>query len=123
MFYKERERRIHIVMVGIGVVFIAISGKLFYEQVIHHESILKKAQNLWERDFHISGIRGSILDRNGYVLAQDIPSTSLVVVPAQIKDPTTTAKVLSEILEMDSDVLYERITKKDSTQKIQPEGR
>lgn len=123
MFYKERERRIHIVMVGIGVVFIAISGKLFYEQVIHHESILEKAQNLWERDFHISGIRGSILDRNGYVLAQDIPSTSLVVVPAQIKDPTTTAKVLSEILEMDSDVLYERITKKVSTQKIQPEGR
>lgn len=123
MLKKENLKRVKIVMIGFAIIFSAILGKLFYEQVIHHNAILEKAQNLWERDFHISGMRGSILDRNGNVLAQDIPSTSLVVVPSQIEKPKKAAKLLSAILEMDEKDLYKRITKKVSTQKIQPEGR
>lgn len=112
-----------IVYTAFCVVFTAISGKLFYEQVIHHNAIMEKAENLWERDFHIRGMRGRIIDCNGEILAQDIPATSLVVVPAQIEDPKATSKKLAAILQMDENDLYQRITKKVSTQKIQPEGR
>ena len=46
-----------------------------------------------------------------------------MVVPAQIEDAKLVASKLSEILDADENKLYETITKKVSTQKIQPEGR
>lgn len=78
---------------------------------------------LWQRDFSVAGRRGSILSRDGTVLAKDIPATSVVVVPAQIEDAKQTAKQLAAILECEESGLYEKITKKVSTQKLQPEGR
>ncbi|NBK96511.1 MAG: stage V sporulation protein D [Erysipelotrichia bacterium] len=119
----EIRKRMQIMMIAFTLVFVSILGKLFYEQVFNHNTILKKAQNLWERDFHISGLRGSILDCNHEVLAQDIPATSLVVVPSQIEDAKKAAKAISAIIEMDEEKLYQKMIKKVSTQKIQPEGR
>ena len=84
---------------------------------------MEKAMNLWQRDFPVAGRRGAILDRNGTALAYDIPSTSVMVVPAQIKEPKQTAAVLADILEADADAIYEKITNHVSTQKLQPEGR
>lgn len=104
-------------------IFALILGKLGYEQIFHHDTIMEKAMNLWERDFTIAGLRGSILDKNGNILAHDIPSTSVMVVPAQIKDSKSTAAQLAQVLEADETKLYETITKHVSTQKIQPEGR
>lgn len=118
-----KKSRIKVVLFGILFLFIAIVLKLFYEQILHHESVLSKAQNVWERNLQITGIRGDIVDRNGIVLATSIPSSSLVVVPSQIEDAKDTAKKLSVILEMDENELYEKITKKVSSQKIQREGR
>lgn len=84
---------------------------------------MEKALSLWERDFTVAGLRGSILDKNGTVLASDIPSTSVMVVPAQITDVDGTAQKLSEVLEADKAKIKETISKHVSTQKIQPEGR
>lgn len=84
---------------------------------------MQKALSLWERDFTVAGLRGSILDKNGTVLASDIPSTSVMVVPAQITDVDGTAQKLSEVLEADETKIKEKISKHVSTQKIQPEGR
>lgn len=123
MLKAENRKRVTIIWLMFIVIFASILSKLFYEQVFHHNDILEKAQNLWERDFHIAGMRGSILDRNNEVFVKDIPSTSLVVVPAQIENPKKCAKKISEILEMDEDKLYQKMTHKVSTQKIQPEGR
>ena len=120
---KEREFRLKLLILGFTLIFFSIGGKLFYEQVIHHNDILEKAENLWERDFNITGKRGNILDCNGNVLATSISSTSLVVVPSQIEDKEKTAKALSTILEMDENTLFTQISKKVSSQKIQPEGR
>ena len=86
------------------------------------EDIMEKALSLWEREFTIAGLRGSILDKNA-CLAHDIPSTSVMVVPAQIKDPDATAEKLSEILGADKAKIKATISKHVSTQKIQPEGR
>ena len=105
------------------LIFTCIIAKLGYEQIFHHTDIMQKALNLWERDFTIAGLRGSILDKNHNVLAHDIPSTSVMVVPAQIKKPKETAEKLAQVLQGDEQKLYETITKHVSTQKIQPEGR
>ncbi len=81
--------------------FCCILGKLGYEQIFHHTDIMEKALSLWERDFTVAGLRGSILDKNGNVLAHDIPSTSVMVVPAQIQDADKTAQQLADVLQAD----------------------
>ena len=48
--------------------------------------------NLWQRDFAVAGTRGTIYSSDGTVLAQDIPATSVVVVPAQIEDGGKTGR-------------------------------
>lgn len=123
MIRGKVKKRIKIIFICCTCVFSLILGKLAYEQIFHHEIILNKALNLWERDFTVAGLRGSILDKNGNVLAHDIPSTSIMVVPAQIVDAESTAQQLADVLEADKDKILQTITKKVSTQKIQPEGR
>ncbi len=123
MIRGKIKKRIMIIFISCSCIFALILGKLGYEQIFHHDEIMKKALNLWERDFTVAGLRGSILDKNGNILAHDIPSTSVMVVPAQIQDATATAKALADVLEVDETKIYETITKKVSTQKIQPEGR
>lgn len=117
------KKRISLIFLCTITIFCCILGKLGYEQIFHHEDIMEKALSLWEREFTIAGLRGSILDKNGNVLAHDIPSTSVMVVPAQIKDPDATAEKLSEILDADKAKIKATISKHVSTQKIQPEGR
>lgn len=123
MIRGKVKKRIMIIFICCACIFTLILGKLGYEQIFHHTDIMARALNLWERDFTVAGLRGSILDKNGNILAHDIPSTSIMVVPAQIKDAKDTAKKLAEVLEADENKIYETITKHVSTQKIQPEGR
>lgn len=123
MLRGKVKKRITVIFLCTIVIFCCILGKLGYEQIFHHEDIMQKALSLWERDFTVAGLRGSILDKNGTVLASDIPSTSVMVVPAQITDVDGTAQKLSEVLEADETKIKEKISKHVSTQKIQPEGR
>lgn len=116
-------KRMNFVCIFIGVLFGCITGKLFVEQVIHHSSILNKAQNLWQRDFKISGNRGIIYTSDMVAIASDIPSTSVIVVPLMIKNYEKCANILSSILKCDEKALLEKIQKRVSTQKLQPEGR
>lgn len=123
MIRSKVKTRISSIFLCCIIIFGCILGKLGYEQIFHHTDIMQKALSLWERDFTVAGLRGSIVDINGSVLAHDIPSTSVMVVPAQIKDAKTTAQKLAEVLEADEEKIYTTITKHVSTQKIQPEGR
>lgn len=123
MIRSKVKTRISSIFLCCIIIFGCILGKLGYEQIFYHTDIMQKALSLWERDFTVAGLRGSIVDINGSVLAHDIPSTSVMVVPAQIKDAKTTAQKLAEVLEADEEKIYTTITKHVSTQKIQPEGR
>lgn len=120
---ENHRRRITQVFLCACLLFLAITGKLAYEQLFHHDVILAKAKNLWQRDFKISGQRGSIYSSDGMALAYDLPTSSVVVVPSQIEDVENTALFLSQVLECDKDMLVEKISKRVSTQKLQPEGR
>ena len=116
-------KKMNHVLIGIGIIFSIILSKLFYEQIFNHENILDRAMNLWQRDFHISGKRGTIYTSDMEAIALNMNSTSIVVVPLMIKDKEKTALILSEILECDYESLLTKISKRVSTQKLQPEGR
>ena len=123
MIRGKVKTRISTIFLCCILIFCCILGKLGYEQIFHHTDIMEKALSLWERDFTVAGLRGSILDKNGNVLAHDIPSTSVMVVPAQIQDADKTAQQLADVLQADKKKILSTITKHVSTQKLQPEGR
>jgi len=123
MFFKNIHYRIKIVLLIIILLFILIIGKVFYIQVFSYKKINKYANNLWSRNLPIAADRGKITDRNGVVLADNLTTTSLYLIPNQIKDKENTAKVLSEILGTSYDDMYKHVSKKTSIERVHPEGR
>lgn len=103
--------------------FIVIVLKVFYIEVIDYKKLSKLASSLWSRNLPIKADRGIIYDRNGTILADNITTTSLVVIPNQIKNKKDTASKLAEILGADYDAIYKHINKKTSIERVHPEGR
>ena len=123
MFQNTYRSRILIISVVIILLFILIIGRIFFIQVIDYKKLNNLANDLWSRNLPIGADRGLITDRNGVVLAENITTTSLVVVPNQIIDKESTAKKLSEILNTNYDYMLKHLTKKTSIERIHPEGR
>lgn len=123
MFMKDKQFRIKIVLIMVIVIFLFILGRIFYIQVFSYNKLNNLAQALWQRNLPITADRGRILDRNGKVLATNITTTTLYVVPNQIVDKEDTAKKLSEILNADYDKILAHLTKTTSLEKVNPEGR
>lgn len=123
MLARKQKRRVRILLVSSLLIFGCILMKLADLQLIHRDFYTSKAEDLWQRDFDVAGLRGSILDRNGNVLAIDMPSTSVIAVPSQIENLEETIQVLSDILNKDEESLRVQLTKKVSSSKILPEGK
>ncbi len=123
MFYSEKHIRIRIVFLFIILFFIAIIFKVFYIQVFQYNKLNKLASDLWSRNLPIKANRGRILDRNGKVLADNITTTSLYLVPNQIKNKEEVAKKLSDILNVSYEDMLSHVGKKTSLERVHPEGR
>lgn len=123
MFFKGIHKRIKIVLFIFVIAFLCIIGKVFYTQVIDYKKLNQLASSLWSRNLPIEADRGKIYDRNGVVLADNKTTTSLVLIPNQIKDKETTAQKLSEILNVSYEDMYAHVSKKTSIERVHPEGR
>lgn len=123
MFQNTYKSRITIIFIVVFLLFVLIIGRIFFIQVIDYKKLNDLANDLWSRNLPIGADRGLITDRNGAVLAENITTTSLVVVPNQIKDKETTARKLSEILNTNYEDMLAHLTKKTSIERIHPEGR
>lgn len=123
MFYKKNHIRIKITMITIFIIFLIIILRVFYIEVIDYKKLSKFANSLWSRNLPIKADRGIIYDRNGTILADNITTTSLVIIPNQIKNKTATAKKISEILNVDYEAMLKHINKKTSIERVHPEGR
>ena len=123
MFLKKVDERIKIVFLIFLVLLLAIIGRVFYIQVFDYKKLNKYAQNLWSRDLPIEADRGKILDRNGNVLADNLTTTSLVLIPNQIKDKEKVTETLAEILNVSTEEMKKHVYKKTSIERVHPEGR
>lgn len=97
---------------GILFVFALLIGRLAYIQIIWAPELIAKASSHWIKNINIQPKRGDIYDRNGVVLAQSAPSSSIVAYPNLIKDPDNTANCLASVLGENRDELFEKL--KDS---------
>ncbi len=123
MFLKRINKRIKIVFIISLIPLLLIILKVFYIQIIDHNNLKISANDLWSRNLSIEGDRGRILDRNGNILADNLTTTSLVLIPNQIKDKEKATRELSNILNVSYDEMKKHVYKKTSIERVHPEGR
>ena len=63
------------------------------------------------------------LTQNGEVLADNVTTTSLVLVPNQIKNKKEVSKELAKILNVTTEEMDKHVYKKTSIERVHPEGR
>ena len=123
MFTKKIDKRIKIIFLFSLIPLLLIIIKVFYIQIFDYNNLKIKANDLWSRNLGIEGDRGKILDRNGIVLADNLTTTSLVLIPNGIKDKEKATRELSNILNISYDEMKHHVYKKTSIERVHPEGR
>ena len=120
---KKVDNKIKIFVIIVFFVFIVVILKVFYIQVFEYDKLNDLASDLWSRNLPIEADRGKIYDRNGVVLADNVTTTSLVLIPSQIKNKKETTKKLAEILNVSYDTMREHVYKNTSIERVHPFGR
>lgn len=123
MFSKGIHKRIKIVLLVVVLIFIVIIGKVFYIEVIEYKKLNDFASNLWSRNLPIEADRGKIYTIDGKIVAGNLTTTSLVLIPNQIKNKSLVAEKISEILNVDKSVIEQHLYKKSMMERVHPEGR
>ncbi len=123
MIYIKMIKKIKWVNIMMTIIVFSIVIRLAYSQFVSYEELSLKATESWQRGFPLEAARGKIYDSQHQVLVDNLTTSSLIVVPSQIKDPVNTAYHLARILECDEQRILEKVKKKVSVERIQPEGR
>ena len=123
MFIKNINKRIKIMLLLFGFILLMVIFKVFYVQVFDYKKLSNLASDLWSRNLPIEASRGKILDRNGIVLADNVTTTSLVLVPNQIKNKREVTKELARILNVSYNEMKKHVFKNTSIERVHPLGR
>lgn len=123
MFTRGIDKRMKIILLIFSSILLVIVLRVFYVQVVDYKKLSSLASDLWSRNLPIEAARGRILDRNGVVLADNITTTSLVLIPNQIKNKKEVTEKLAEILGVSFDEMKEHVYKETSIERVHPEGR
>ena len=123
MFFRTISIRIKIFFIFVVIMFLIILFKIFYLEVFKYNKLKNMANNLWSRELPVEGDRGKIYDRNLDVLATNLTTTSLVLIPNQIKNKEEVTKNLSKILNVSYNEMKKHVYKKTSIERVHPEGR
>ena len=123
MFSRKIDKRIKIIFIIIIFLLVTVIFKVAYIQVFQYKKLNNLALDLWSRNLSIEAERGKILDRNGNILADNLTTTSLVLIPNQIKNKQEVTEKLSKILNISYDEMKKHVYKKTSIERVHPEGR
>ncbi|MBD3671254.1 MAG: penicillin-binding protein 2, partial [Gammaproteobacteria bacterium] len=82
----------------IALLMLALVSRLIYLQILSHEHYATLSQNNRVNLVSIPPIRGLIYDRNGVVLAENLPTFSLELIPERVDDIDKTIEELSQII-------------------------
>lgn len=102
-----------VLMIVCGVVaFLLLIGQLFRIQILNHDKYEQMAVEQQTKETTVSATRGSILDRNGNVLAQNATAYNVYISPFEIQkyeeDVNLIARELSRILEVTEESILEK---------------
>ena len=111
--YKENQlylNRAVTAMVIISLLFFILISRLVFLQIYQHDLYVTLARNNQVRVIPIAPTRGLIYDRNGVILAENIPTFSIEITPNRSKNLDETISKLSNIINITEDEI--RIFKK-----------
>lgn len=104
--------RVRIALIGLFIIgsWVGMGYRLVQVQVVQATELADQglSQRLVSRD--LPPQRGKIYDRNGELLALTVEAQSLYAVPSQIEEPLWVAQQVGGLLDVDPDLLYERLT-------------
>jgi penicillin-binding protein 2 len=92
-------RAIVLLIIG-GLLCLVLFARLLYLQVIDHEHYRTLSEDNRVKLQAIPPNRGLIYDRNGILLAENLPSYRLEITPEQVDDMKATLDALSKIVEI-----------------------
>lgn len=111
-------KRLLCVVCMIAFLFLCVVGKLFVVQIIQGKGLQTRAISQWTRDLPIAGVRGSILDRNGTVLASSYTTYNVYVRGSNVEDAPAVASKISSVLGLDYDGILKKAQKKDVSESL-----
>jgi cell division protein FtsI (penicillin-binding protein 3) len=79
----------------------AISGRLFWLQIVRHRDFVERAEKQQQRTFQVAPRRGVLYDRNLRELAMTILVPSIYADPSQIADKQAAARTLASLVHTD----------------------
>ena len=85
------------------LLLLALTGRLIYLQVENHHHFKTLSQDNRVKIEPLPPTRGLIFDRNGEILAQNLPAYSLEIIPEKVADLAATIQSLSEIITVEED--------------------
>jgi len=110
------KNRLIVILGIISLIFLALMVRLGMIMFIDAEDLQAKAEEQWTREFNVSAKRGDILDRNGNVLAHSSAIDTVYVNIGDVDNPEYLAQKLSQILVMDYQTIYSKVTDKTKSQ-------
>ena len=123
LFLKNIDEKIRLFFLILFFFFLLIILKVLYIQLFEYDKLNDKANDLWSRNLPLAADRGLILDRNGEVLADNITTTSLVLIPSQIENKDEVSSNLAKILNISKEDMDKHVYKEVSIDRVHPEGR
>jgi len=103
--------RVNLIFISIVLLGAAIIGRLIYIQVVKHDFYKALAQGQQKIFKPLIGKRGEIFFSGGEILATNLTEKYLFVSPQKIKEKEKTAETLSQVLELEKEVILEKLEK------------
>lgn len=97
---KRFEHRVQIILIVVFVCFGLLLARLVFLQVVRHDELAEQAENNRTAILPVVPPRGSILDRNGVVLASNYSAYTLEITPSQVRNVEATIDQLAEIIDI-----------------------
>mgnify|MGYP001812631691 FL=1 len=89
-----------VLLVFCGMLLMVLFSRMLYLQVIEHDHYITLSEDNRVKLQAIAPNRGLIYDRNGILLAENLPSFRLEITPEQVDDMASTLESLGEIIKI-----------------------
>lgn len=92
------KRRFRIIYGIVAAIFLFYAFRLFSLQIINGSGYSAQAEENRVKNISVQTTRGNIIDRNGYILANNVPSFDVSITPANLPlDSGTTEEIYREL--------------------------
>ena len=103
------------IVAAIALGFVVLAGRAAYIQVVGNDFYIKQGQVRFARTLELPASRGRIMDRNGLVLAYNVPAPSFWAIPEDVQASPAQLAELARLLDVPLADLKHRLSDEDKT--------